>query len=222
MTKEERPIDRLIRWMKAADMDQVQLASKLGVEPGHVTNWKKRGLPAERHAAVARLFHRTIDELVGIVPERSGTTDEKKIAKSEPVQEYSLLRIPVRWTAHVGQEGYWKQQLQHPAGIRDGYINMPSRDRGAYAIHIVGDTTHSRVRSGEYVVIEPDHPLVAGEEVLIITKDGRSMIRDFLYHRDGQFAVQNIRGERLALLESDVEKIHYVAGIVKTALYFEK
>ncbi|MDB6104082.1 MAG: hypothetical protein JWO52_4081 [Gammaproteobacteria bacterium] len=48
------------------------------------------------------------------------------------------------------------------------------------------------------------------------------MIRDFLYHRDGQFAVQNIRGERLALLESDVEKIHYVAGIVKTALYFEK
>lgn len=200
-------------------MDQVQLANKLGVEPGHVTNWKKRGLPAERHAAAARLFHRSIDELVGVVPERSGTIDGKKIAKSEPVQEYSLLRIPVRWTAHVGQEGYWKQQLQHPASTPGGYINMPSRDRGAYAIRILGDSTHSRVRSGEYVVIEPEHALVVGEEVLIITKDGRNMVRDFLYQRDGQLAVQNIRGERLTLLESEIDAVHYVAAIAKSALY---
>lgn len=199
-------------------MDQVQLAHKMGVEAGHVTNWKKRGLPAERHAAAARLFRRSIDELVGAVPERS-KLDESKIAKSVQRSEYSLLRIPVKGTIHIGKEGYGKRQTQHPAGTGDGYINMPSRDRGAYAIRIVGDTTHSRVRSGEYVVIEPEHALVAGEEVLIITKDGQSMIRDFLYQRDGQLAVQNIRGERTTLLEAEIDTVHYVVGISKSALY---
>jgi phage repressor protein C with HTH and peptisase S24 domain len=216
-TAEERPIDRLLRWMKAAGMNQVELADKLGVQPGHVTNWKKRGLPHEKHAAAARLFRRSIDELVGVVPERP-ESDKKKIVKFAQYSEYSLLHIPVRGTIHIGQDGYGKQQ-QHPVGTGDGYINMPSHDQGAYAIRIIGDTTQSRIRSGEYVVVEPAHPLVAGEEVLIITKEGQSMVRDFLYQRDGQIAVQNIRGERLTLLESDIETIHYVAAITKQAFY---
>lgn len=213
-TELERPIDRLLRWASEADMNQVELAERLGVQPGHVTNWKSRGLPADRYVPAADLFHRSVDELLGRVPERGFRLQLNKV--------YSLQRIKVIGIATLRNDGYWTQVQQNPGGTGGGFINMPSHDQGAYAVRIVGDSNESRVRSGEYVVVEPAHELVAGEEVLLITRDGRSMIRDFLYRRDGNVAVQNIRGERLTFLESEIDQVSYIAAIAKHALYSEK
>ena len=52
MTPIQRALDRALE----LGMNQSQFASALGVDPQHITNWKRRGMPAERHAAVAKLL----------------------------------------------------------------------------------------------------------------------------------------------------------------------
>lgn len=60
-----RPIDTLLRWTREAGLNQSKLAERLGVAPQDITNWKRRGMPPEKHKAAADAFGRTIDELVG-------------------------------------------------------------------------------------------------------------------------------------------------------------
>lgn len=67
----QAPIDRALAWAAARGWNQSQLADKLGVKPQHVTNWKTRGMPPEWHAPVARLFGRSVDELLGLAPAAS-------------------------------------------------------------------------------------------------------------------------------------------------------
>lgn len=214
--KAETPFERMMRWAKAADMSQSELARALGMLPQHLNNWKKRGLPADHYETVAKLFRRSIDELVGRIPEKlvlkSGLPTHARV--------YSLTQVKVIGTATVGQDGFWTQIVQRPAGTGgDGFINMPTRDQNAYSLRIIGDDNQSRVRSGEYVVVEPGHELVPTEEALIILKDGRQMIRDYLNRANGYLTFSNIRGERLTLAEGDVERVHYIAGIAKQALH---
>lgn len=58
------PITRALAWARDAGMDQQRFADRLGVSAQAVTNWKARGMPPDKFADVARLFGRTIDELV--------------------------------------------------------------------------------------------------------------------------------------------------------------
>lgn len=49
----ERPIDKLLAFAHGKGISQTQLAEKLGVTPQHITNWKRRGMPAEWHMKAA-------------------------------------------------------------------------------------------------------------------------------------------------------------------------
>lgn len=82
-------------------------------------------------------------------------------------------------------------------------------------VHIRKDDIQSRVKSGEYVIISPDHPPVVGEEVLITMKDGGRLVRDFVAQRDGQLIVENIRGEQLSIPATEVASVEYVTAIHK-------
>ncbi len=46
------------------------LAAKLGISIQAVTNWKSRGVPASQHEAIARALEWSIDQLLGLQPER--------------------------------------------------------------------------------------------------------------------------------------------------------
>lgn len=212
---EESPIDRTLRWADERGWDQSELARRLGVEPGHVTNWKKvRGLPKARYEAVATLFGRTLDEVAGRAPEEPRD-------KSARRTDDRLMRVPVRGTAQLDKDGCWREP-ETPAQTGGGYIDMPSRDRNAYAVRMVGDSMHPRIEAGEYVLVEPSSPLIPNEEVLVVTKDGRNMIRKFLSRRNGLIFLQNVAGTPLTLPEDDVVKIHYVAAIARSSWFLEE
>jgi hypothetical protein len=59
-----RPIDRVLAELSRRGLKPVDLAARLGVKPQHVTNWKARGLPADRHEAVAQVLGWTVDHLL--------------------------------------------------------------------------------------------------------------------------------------------------------------
>ncbi|MDE1009988.1 MAG: hypothetical protein OSB38_30450, partial [Paraburkholderia fungorum] len=81
-------------------------------------------------------------------------------------------RIPVLGMAQLGDNGFWAE-VEYPVGHGDGYLDFPSRDHDAYGIRCIGDSMLPRIKDGEFVVIEPNHPVENGDEVLVKAKDGR-------------------------------------------------
>lgn len=99
-------------------------------------------------------------------------------------------------------------------------ILWASRDRNAYALRCVGDSMSPRIKHGEFVIVEPNHTIVAGDEVLVRTEDGRSMIKVFLYERDDRIHLDSINNGygQMTIDKNQIIKFHYVAGIAKQAL----
>lgn len=132
----------------------------------------------------------------------------------------SARRIPVVGAAQLGDNGHWAD-LEHPVGFGDGYIEWRSNDANAYALRCWGRSMTPRVKDGEFVIIEPNHPWVPGDEVMVKALDGRVMVKQFLYERDGQIHLASINETHgiISLRRDEIEKIHYVAGIAKSALW---
>lgn len=117
-------------------------------------------------------------------------------------------------TASLGMDGYWLD-LEYPPGQGDGYFEFPTKDQDAYVLQVKGGSMHPAIRSGWYVVVEPNKTPQMGEFVLVKLVDGRSTVKEFLWHRDGEYVLNAIsNGERLVLRENQVEKIHHVGGIL--------
>lgn len=131
-------------------------------------------------------------------------------------EEVSFTRVPVMGSAQLGSEGHW-------VGLDngDGFVNWPSRDPEAFALRCKGDSMKPRIKDGEYVVVEPNHGYLPGDEVLLVTRDEQVMIKTFLYQRDGAVLVMSVNEEHppLRFPVSDVVRIQYVAGIAKPSLH---
>ena len=132
------------------------------------------------------------------------------------------LGIPVVGTAQLGDDGYF-YDLSYPVGHGDGYLNWPTKDGNAYAVRCKGESMKPRIRHGEFAVLEPNHPYVAGDEVLVKDVDGRVMIKQLAYIRDGMVHLDSVNEsfQRISIEEEKVFASHYVAGIAKAALWRE-
>ena len=80
---------------------------------------------------------------------------------------------------------------------------------------------HPRIKSGEYVLIEPNKIYITGDEVMVQTQDGRSMIKEFIYLRDGVYRFDSVNQDHspLHLDQHDVSKVHLVGGILKSSRF---
>lgn len=153
--------------------------------------------------------------LVGETTAQSSNTDteERKLRKGH---------VPVVGTAQLGDDGFFDAE-GYPVGHGAGYLNINSDDPDAYGLRVKGDSMSPRIRHGEYVLIEPNQPLVDYEEVLVMTLDGRKMIKVFSGRKDGFYRLESINAEHgpIHVAVDAVEAIHYVAGILKGSRYFE-
>lgn len=77
-----------------------------------------------------------------------------------------------------------------------------------------------RIKEGEFVIVEPNHDYAPGDEVLVVTQDGEFMVKTFLFERDGLFHLMSVNEDHppVRVSRENIEKIHYVAGIAKSAL----
>jgi phage repressor protein C with HTH and peptisase S24 domain len=131
--------------------------------------------------------------------------------------------VPVVGTAQLGDDGYW-HELEYPAGHGEGFVRYPMRDENTYALRVKGDSMWPRIKPGEFVIIEPNSPVTLGEEVMVQTSDGRSMIKLLVSRRGGLVELHSVNGAHkpITLDEKTIAKIHHVAGILKPSLYYEK
>ncbi len=119
--------------------------------------------------------------------------------------------IKIVGTAQMGNEGYW-----YALDEGDGVVDVPSRDPGAYALRLRGDSMAPAIRSGWIAVCEPNHSWVPGEYVLICLTSGESMVKELLYANDTEVSVMSVNdafGRRTIPIEQ-IETIHYVGAIL--------
>lgn len=128
----------------------------------------------------------------------------------------AMVRVPVVGSAQLGDNGYWAE-LEYPVGHGDGYVEWPARDRDAYALRCIGESMRPRIKPGEFAIIYPNHPPTGGDEVLVKATDGRVMVKELAYIRDGIMTLLSINEAhgKVNIPLEDVEKCHYVAGIAK-------
>lgn len=193
------------------------LADRTKTDSSHLSQIKNG--TREMGEAVARRIERAL----GLPAESLDRPGRLPLSAAEPSSEYRS-GVPVVGTAQLGDHGYWSE-LDYPAGEGDGFVMYPARDPNTYAVRVKGDSMRPRIKPGEFVVIEPNAPVHIGEEVLVQTTDGRSMIKQLGARRNGLVELISINEQDhrpITLEERDIVKMHHVGGIMKASMYYER
>jgi phage repressor protein C with HTH and peptisase S24 domain len=108
-----------------------------------------------------------------------------------------------------------------PVGFGDGFVSFPTRDRESYALRCRGDSMKPRIKDGEFVIVEPNHTPSPGDEVLVKAKDGRIMVKELLFERDGNIHLLSVNEAhgKVVIPREDIDHMHYVAAIMKRAMW---
>lgn len=192
-------------------MTMLRLADFLKVR----AEWLEHGIEPKHSRFMTPEMTREAIRLAALASESSGNIEGAPL----PVREGL---IPVVGMAQLGSNGYF-EALDYPVGHGDGYVRIFSDDPNAYALKVIGDSMEPRIRSGEFVLIEPNKTFMAGDEVLVKTMDGQSMIKVFMYRRDGEVRLLSVNDSHppITLLDEAIDKIHPVGAILKSSRFVE-
>lgn len=158
--------------------------------------------------------------VVGAVSQPTPERDRGETNAEDGPRIGTAIKVPVVGSAQLGDNGF-RAELEYPVGHGDGYVTFAASDPAAYALRCIGDSMKPRIKAGEFVVVYPSQQPGPGDEVLVRFTDGRVMIKEMLYVRDDVLhllSVNEAHGKVTAPL-AEVEKLHYVAAIVKKAMW---
>lgn len=139
----------------------------------------------------------------------------------EPLSLPVARAVPVVGTAQLGDNGHYVE-LEYPVGNGDGAVLAITGDSNSYAVRCRGDSMQPRLQHGEFAVIEPNHEVLPGDEVLVKSADGRVMIKRLRYVRDGRAHLDSVNDAAhppVIIALHDIAAMHYVAAIVKSTHY---
>lgn len=114
-----------------------------------------------------------------------------------------------------GPDGYISINDYTP-GDGDGFIYTYSPDPGAYGIRVRGDSMRPRIKSGEYIVAEPNVEAQPGDDVVVRLRDGRALVKEMLWVRDDEVSLGSVNNgiPSITMPLNEIESIHRVAAIV--------
>lgn len=204
----------------AKGLSQPELARRCGWDSqSRISHYEtgKREPQLEDLRKLARCLGLAIEDLVGTDSAKFITIarhaePESGIEAGPTIGRYAMT--PVVGTAQLGPDGYW-EAIDYPVGFGDGYVEAPTSDPAAYALRVKGDSMAPAIRDGWYVVVEPNSPTNPGEYVVVVTKDGRAMVKELLWERNGQVSLMSVADGygRLTMERAEIEKMHHVAFI---------
>lgn len=198
-----------IRFSEAMEMENPSLVSRLlSSNPSTRKNIGR---------ALARDIEKVAGKPINWLDAAHGSN--RNSGKDEPPPGYHWP--PIVGTAQLGDDGYWLE-LNFPTGHGDGFVLYPSRDPNSYALRCKGDSMRPRIKPGEFVVVEPNHAFLPGDEVVLRAKDGRVMVKVFNFERNGIIEVSSINEDHkpISIERDQIQVIHYVAGFFKPDMYY--
>ena len=132
-----------------------------------------------------------------------------------------VVDVPVIATIECRPDG----SLEEPksgAGEGSGFIQFLAKDPHTYALRMRGDSMRPRIKSGEFIVIEPNVKPHPGDDVVVQHSDGRRMVKELLYIRGDEITLGPVNNgfRPITLSLSEVETVHSVAAICARGLFF--
>lgn len=198
-----------------------KVASEMGVSRGLVKAWldnRSQNPKNENLIKIAKHFNVSPSWLLG----KSGAFELRQ--PDEAGYEVYSNKVPephivaVRGTAALGNDGYYLELSESPAG--DGYIEAATNDPDAYVIRFRGQSMFPAIRDGWFGLIEPNSDLQVGEYVLVALKDGRKMVKELLNQRNGTIELLSVNGdERFSFDWVEIKFAHFVAAIIGPSKY---
>lgn len=194
------------------EIPREELAERLGIAYEQVGHWfmdpEKDG-----HRNIGAKTARRIEDRF---KKPHGWLDQPHAMLEEPTAHYApLRRVPVigHVIANPTEDGYF-DDMGFPPGAGEEYVAYPTRDSGAYAVRVRGDSYRPRYRPGTVLVITPAAAVAPGDDVIVRTRGGRKMIKQLLYQRGDEITLGSIndRYGPITLPLDEVDSMHYVAG----------
>lgn len=196
-----------------------QLAESLGVSVAVLNNWKTRGVAYQHRVAVGIKFPSIPARVLAERPATPTISDRDGASATVFRRRMGSVdtgfRIPIVGNLLFTVEDF--APLVEYKGEAP-FLDVTSRDSEAYAVLCNGNAHAPRIRSGEYVVIEPNVAVAPGDEVLIRMLDGRVTFRQFLYVRDGLVHVLPLGDShtKTTIHEHDIEAIEFIGAFAKS------
>ncbi len=215
--------DRLSQRLKETGLTQSELAKRIGVSKTTITFWKTgvNKLSGENLMALAKALRcsarwlatgegQPIPDGLSLDKPWLDMDDASNVEQGPPITS-PYRAIPIVGTAQMGAEGYW-----YALDEGEGVVDVPSKDPGAYALRLRGDSMAPAIRSGWIAVCEPNGRLVPGEYVMIRLVDGECMLKELLYANDEEVSVMSLNPaySRRTIPMEQIEQMHYVGHIV--------
>lgn len=206
---------------------QVEISKTCHVSRPTVSNWFNRpdkvSTISRNHAELicakyrpdispAWLSDGTRPMLIADVAHR-GASEPSNIAEAPALIDSRW--IPVVGHVKAGDDGYL-DEMQFPVGTGDGYVEYWVRDQAAYAVRVKGDSMHPRYRAGEFIVVTPGIEATPGRDVVVKLRDGRKLLKQFNWMRDGEIQLLSINNgyAPMTIPLEEVDSIQRVAGAV--------
>ncbi|QIU92118.1 LexA family transcriptional regulator [Yokenella regensburgei] len=206
---------------KELKVTQYTIADDLGITQGAVGHFMngRNALNVEVAAGFAKVLNVSVSDFSPSLAAKIASQAEG--LTSDVIEYAGKLRsgsIPVVGEAILGVDG-----MIDMVEVKAGWLQIYSSDKDAYGLRVKGDSMYPRIQSGEFVVIEPNTPVHSGDEVFVRTRDGHNMIKVMTKTRDGGFQFSSINNEHkpITVDHDGVEKMHYVAAIVKGTRYVD-
>ncbi|HFZ0245920.1 TPA: S24 family peptidase [Klebsiella aerogenes] len=200
--------------MKELGISQEKLGETLGVTQGAIAHWLngKRDPGIENIASIMRALK--IDT-ISLLPDGSVRSPQDELEYAGKLKDGL---VPVVGEAMMGADGEFEMQE-----VSQGWLRIYSSDPNAFSVKVKGDSMFPRINSGEFVVIEPRTQVCPGDEVFVRTAEGKNMIKRLGYHRDNtyQFISVNQQHPPLTIDDFAVDKIYFVAAIVKSSRFID-
>ncbi|KDR41564.1 S24 family peptidase [Caballeronia glathei] len=134
---------------------------------------------------------------------------------SEPLSLRAGRDIAVVGEVQGGPDGFISID-DYPPGQGHGWLHIYSPDPTAYGLRVRGDSMRPRIKSGEYIVVEPGLEALPGDDVVVKFTDGSAVVKELLWVRDDEICLGSINNGVPPMTRplNIVLSIHRVGAIV--------
>ncbi len=207
-------------WIRTARKNigwtQEQLGEAVGRTKANIGHWEtgKHAPSAEQLVQVSQVTGYPLPEMGAPRPESSNVAEAPALAPSR--------RVPVVGHVKGGVDGFL-EEMQFPVGHGEGFVEYWTKDSGAYALRVRGDSMSPRYRAREFIVVTPGIEALPGTDVVVKLRDGRKLLKHLNWIRDDEIQLISINDgyEPMTLQREEIESIHRVAGGVPADAFQE-
>lgn len=208
--------ERLTLAMRIKGITEATLGKSVGVS--QTTIWKLKNGKTSSNRKIYEIANYLNVNLNWLVNGKGGMDNNSKENKIDYIGKVKEESIIIKGEALMKTDGAFQINEDF-----NGRLKLHSDDPNAFVLKIKGDSMFPRLNSGEFVVIEPNIEPCSGDEVLVRTKDGCNMIKKLECHRNCTYRFTCVNQEHppITLDENQVDKIMFIAAIVKSTKYLD-